>query len=123
MREVGNIRSKGLARTLGFVGGLLLILGSVFTFFLGVLFAAVHRSFLEGLGATALALEQFVIAILLLFFVVLAGSHRVDYRLAGGAVIVVVSLVGLILLGGGILVVIGFLLTLVAGILFIVPNA
>ncbi|MFI5414444.1 MAG: hypothetical protein ACHQ16_02095 [Candidatus Lutacidiplasmatales archaeon] len=116
------MHSRSLARTLGFVGALLLLLGSVFTFFLGVVFAAVHRSFLEGLGATALALEQFVVAILLLFFVVLAGSHRGDYRLAGGVVIAVVSLVGLIFLGGGILVVIGLILTLVAGILFVVPS-
>ena len=116
------MRSRSLARTLGVVGGILVLLGSVFTFFLGVVFAAVHRSFLEGFGATALALEQFVIAILLLFFVALASSHAGDYRLAGGVVIAVVSLVGLIFLGGGILVVIGLILTLVAGILFVVPR-
>jgi hypothetical protein len=116
------VGSHSLARTLGIVGGLLVLLGSVFTFFLGVLFAAVHRSFLEGLGSTALAIEQAVVAIILLFFVALARSRPADYRLAGGVVIVVVCLVGLVFLGGGILVVIGLILTLVAGILFLVPS-
>jgi hypothetical protein len=117
------MRSQGLARTFGFLGGILVLLGSVFTFFFGIVYAAVDRSLREGLGSTATALEQLVFGILLLFFVALGSSRSSDYTTASGAVLVLVSLVGIVLIGSGVLVLIGFVLTLVAGILFVVPRA
>ncbi|MCI4327513.1 MAG: hypothetical protein L3K16_07785 [Thermoplasmata archaeon] len=117
------MRSHGLARTFGYLGGILVLLGSVFTFFFGIVYAAVDRSLREGLGSTATALEQLVFGVLLLFFVALASSRSTDRATAGGVVLVVVSVIGLILIGSGVLVLIGFVLTLVAGILFLLPRA
>jgi hypothetical protein len=116
------MQQRSLARTLGFLGGILILIGSVVTFFSGVLFAAIDRSLREGLGQTALAFEQAVVALLLLFFVVLAGSRPREYSMAGGVVLIVVSVVVLAFLTGGVLVLIGAILTLVAGILFLLPR-
>jgi hypothetical protein len=115
------MRSNSLARTLGFLGGILILLGSVVTFFSGVVFAAIDRSLREGLGQTALAFEQGVVAVLLLFFVALSSARPRDYTLVAGVVLIVVSLLALILLTGGVLVLIGAILTLVAGILLVLP--
>ena len=115
------MHSNSLARTLGFLGGLIVLVGSVFNFFYGVIAAAIDRSLPQGFGSTASSIVQAVVAILLLFFVALAGSRPSEYRLAGGVVLVVVSLVGLVFLGGGFLILIGLILTLVAGVLFVVP--
>jgi hypothetical protein len=112
-----------LARAFGFVGGILVLLGSVFTFFFGIVYAALDRSLREGLGSTATALEQLVFGILLLFFVALSSSRSSEYGAAGAVVLIVVSIVGLVVLGSGVLVLIGFVLTLVAGILFLVRRA
>jgi hypothetical protein len=116
------MRSKSLARTFGFLGGFLVLVGSVVTFFSGVLFAAIDRSLREGLGSTGLAFEQAVVAILLLFFVALSGSRPSEYSVAGGVVLIVVSIVVLVFLTGGVLVLIGALLTLIAGVLFALPS-
>ena len=116
------MRPGSLGSVLGFVGGILILLGSVVTFFFGVAVAAIHHSFLEGIGATALALEQAVVAVILLFFTALAARRSRDYALAGGVVLLLVSLIGLVFLGGGVLIVIGFILTLIAGVLFVIPG-
>jgi hypothetical protein len=116
------MRSFRLARAFGFVGAILVLLGSVFTFFSGILFAALDRSLREGLGATATALEQLVFGILLLFFVIVASSRSSEYATAGGVVLAVVSIIGIVLLGSGVLVLIGFVMTLIAGILFLVVR-
>jgi hypothetical protein len=116
------VRSKSLARTFGFLGGILILIGSVVTFFSGVVFAAIDRSLREGLGSTALAFEQGVVGVLLLFFVALSGSRPSEYAVAGGVVLAVVSIVVLVFLTGGVLVLIGAILTLVAGVLFALPS-
>ncbi|HXQ95051.1 MAG TPA: hypothetical protein VN864_07815 [Thermoplasmata archaeon] len=114
--------SYGLARMFGFLGGILVLIGSVFTFFYTLAFAAIERSVREGLAGTATALEQFVFAILLLFFVALSGSRSSEYSMAGGIVLVVVSVIGIVLIGSGVLVLIGFVLTLISGVLFLVRR-
>lgn len=116
------MRSNSLARTLGFLGGILVLLGSVVTFFSGVIFAAIDRSLREGIGQTGVAIEQFVVGLLLLLFVALAGHRATDYRVAGGVILVVLSIVILVFLTGGVLVLIGAILTLIAGILFLLPS-
>jgi hypothetical protein len=116
------VSTRSMGTALGIIGALLVLLGSVVTFILGVAFAVVDRSFLQGVGSTGLALEQFVVGVLLLAFTGLSRSRGSDYHVAGGVVLVVVSLVGLVLLGGGFLIVIGLILTLIAGILFVVPG-
>jgi hypothetical protein len=117
------VRTHSLARMFGYLGGILVLLGSVFTFFFGIVYAAVDRSLREGLGSTATALEQLVFGVLLLFFIAFAGSRSTDRSIAGGVVVVVVSVIGLLLIGSGVLVLVGFVLTLVAGILFLLPRA
>jgi hypothetical protein len=116
------VRTHGLARMFGFLGGILVLIGSVVTFFFNIAYAAIDRSFREGLAGTATALEQFIFAILILFFVALSGSRSSEFRMAGGVVLIVVSLVGIILIGSGVLVLIGFVLALIAGVLFVVPR-
>jgi hypothetical protein len=117
------VRSNSLPKTLGFLGGILILLGSVVTFFSGVIFAAIDRSLREGLGQTGLAFEQAVVALLILLFVALAGGRPRDYAVAGGVILVVLSIVVLAFLTGGVLVLIGAILALIAGILFLLPSA
>jgi hypothetical protein len=114
--------ARGLATGLGLIGAILVLLGSVVTFIVGAVFATVDHSFLQGVGSTVLALEQFVVGVLLLVFLGLTRSRGQDMHLAGAAILIVLSLVGLVILGGGFLVVIGLILTLIAGILFVIPR-
>lgn len=116
------MRSNSLAKTLGFLGGILILLGSVVTFFSGVIFAAIDRSLREGLGQTGLAFEQLVVGLLVLVFVALSGGRPREYATAGGVILVVVSIIVLIFLTGGVLVLIGAILALIAGILFLLPR-
>jgi hypothetical protein len=113
--------TNSLARTLGFLGGILVLLGSVVTFFAGVLFAALDRSLREGVNQTGLAFEQAVIAILILFFVAWSGTRGRDTTVAAGVVLIVLSVLVMVLLTGGVLVLIGAILTLIAGLLLVLP--
>jgi len=116
------MRTRSLARTLGILGAILILLGSLFTLVFGLATAALHESFEQGIGASALAIEQGVVGFILLFFATISGSRQSEFAVAGGVILLVESLVALIVLGGGVLVVIGLILTLIAGILFLVPS-
>jgi hypothetical protein len=116
------VRSHGLARAFGLLGGIFVLVGSIFTFFFSLALAAIDRSVRLGLSGTATALEQFVFAILILFFAALPGYRSSEYATAGAVILIVLGLLGIVLLDSGILVLIGFVLALIAGILFLVRR-
>lgn len=115
---------KSAGRLVGVLGGALLLLAGFLTFVIGIAGALVYHSPREGLDASALAVEEAVVGILMVIFAGLGGSRPREYALVSGILLIVLAVVSYLLFGGAaqLLVVLGALLALVAGVLLIVPT-
>jgi hypothetical protein len=114
---------RGLALGLGMLGAILIVLEGLIDAIRGVLFVVVGRTgFAFGAWSQSLV---FVLLGIVLFVIVLYGrAARPDGTRAAGIVLVILPLLGFFLFGflNGILVLLGAVLVLVAGILYLTTR-
>lgn len=120
MSEFGDRKIAGL---LGLLGALLLGLEGLLDLIRGAVYLAVRH----GVGSFATfdqALILIVVAIVIAAFAVLGAVHREGRAVVAGAVLIVIAIVGWLELGfgSGVLALLGALLTLLGGVVFLVSS-
>jgi len=120
---MGETGDRKLAALLGLLGAVLIALDGLLDLARGVFYLAVGR------GGHAFvpfdqALIYFVVGLLVALFSVLGGLRRDGRAVVAGAVLVVIAVVGWLALGlgAGVLAILGALLVLVAGVVFLVSG-
>jgi hypothetical protein len=114
---------RHLAVIFGLIAAVLLVVGSILRFFLGVVFLATGHAFL-GLGSVASSVIFLVVGLLIGFFAILGRARQTDQSIAVGIVLVILAIVGWLFLGfsSSLLAVIAGVFALIAGILFLVAG-
>ncbi len=107
----------------GLLGTALIVVDGLVDIIGGAVFLALGRG-LRAAGAFDQGLLYLVFGLLVGFFVVLGRSRGEDRSLAAGLVLVVLVIVGWLVLGtaSGLLAVLGSVLVLIAGILYLVAG-
>jgi hypothetical protein len=114
---------RRLGMVLGLLGAALIVLEGLLEAIGGVIFLAVGRT-MRAFGFWDHALLLLVVGLLMGFFAVLGRSRDTDRSLPAGVVLVVLVVVGWLVLGvtSGVLALLGSILVLVAGILFLLSG-
>ncbi len=120
MSDESDRRLGGL---LGILGAVLIALEAIVDLVRGVVYLAIGRGAF-GLGAFSEALILIVFAVLVAVFAVLGSRRRESRATVAGAVLIVLVVVGWLGLGvaSGLLALLGLLLVLVAGVVFLVAG-
>lgn len=107
----------------GVLGALLLILAALVRFLLGVVFLATGHGYL-GLGSITESVLYLVIGLVIGLFAFLGQQRGTDRAMLAGIVLIVLSIVGWFTLGfgGSLLALLGAVLTLISGIVFVVAG-
>lgn len=114
---------RRLAGLLGIVGAVLIALEALLDLVRGVVYLAVgHGAF--GLGAFSEALILLVFTLLVIVFSVLGSQRQEGHAVVAGVVLVVLVVVGWLGLGvgSGLFALLGLLLVLIAGVVFLVAG-
>ena len=114
---------RRLAGLLGILGAVLIALEAAFDLVRGVVYLAIgHAAF--GLDAFSQALILLVFGLLVGVFAVVGGQRREARATVAGAVLLVLVVVGWLALGvgSGLVALLGLLLVLVAGVVFLVAG-
>jgi hypothetical protein len=114
---------RRLGMILGLLGAALIVLDGVLRAIGGVISLAVGRGY-YALGLWEGAVLFLVVGFLMGFFALLGRSRGSDRSLTSGAVLIVLVIAGWLVLGltNGILALLGSLLVLIAGVLFLVSG-
>ncbi len=107
----------------GILAGVFLFLDAVLTLGSGVVSLIAH-GFHAGvvLGYTARLLLEVVLGILLIFFAAIGSRRAGEYGVAGGVVVLVLSVASWVILGLGLFVALAGLFGLIAGILLVLRH-
>ena len=126
MQKMANSTARNLGFAFGLVGGGLLIAAAIVAAVsAGIDYASAHAATAAITASTTASVVLFVLGGLVLFFAYLGQKAWRDRPIASGIVLVVLAAVGLGVLGlgaGGIALV-GAILVLIAGVLFLVEPA
>jgi len=121
---VSGAEERKIGAAFGLIGAVLLVVDALLDLVRGVVYLAIGR------GARAFApfdqaLVFIVIAAVVAGFSLLGGMRRQERALVAGAVLVVVALVGWLLLGfgSGVLALLGSVLILLGGVVFLASSA
>lgn len=114
---------RRLAFLFGIIGALLLVLAGLIDFVGGFVFLALGAGW-HALGAWYRSIVYVVVGFLIGLFSAVGRSGSDDSRIAAGAILIVLSLVGWLGLGfaGELLALLAALFALIGGILFLVPH-
>lgn len=108
---------RSVATTIGFIGGILVLLGGLLAFLMGVIRGAA----VSGFGPIAGALGALLVAAIFGFLIVFTSRPRFLWwpgrRLFNGVLLVVLGVLTWFLVGGSVLVEVGAILAILAGIL------
>ncbi len=115
---------RRLGLVLGLLGAGLIVLDGLFDAVSGVLFLATNGRVFHSTGFWGQAVLFLVTGFLMGFFAILGRSRGPEHSLTAGVVLVVLVLAGWFVLGltAGVLPLLGSLLVLIAGILFLLAG-
>jgi hypothetical protein len=114
---------RRLALILGLLGALFLVLEGLIDLFAGVVLLAFGHG-LRALGAWDHAIILTIVGLIVGFFAVFGRSRAGDRSIAAGVVLIVIALLGWLVLGlpNGILGVLGSILAIFSGLLYLVAG-
>ncbi|MGP8077514.1 MAG: hypothetical protein ACLQD8_01555 [Thermoplasmata archaeon] len=112
---------RTIGAAFGVLGAVLLVLEGLLDLLRGVYYLALGRG-LRAFGPFDQSIVLIVVGAVVAIFAILGGARREERSLVSGAVLVVVALAGWLVLGfgSGVLSLLGSILVLIAGVVFLV---